>query len=315
MKTAVVDASNSSQSEVGLEFVPCNLCGSADSSVVLRANTQAADLRAAVFACTSPGVGQHGTIVRCNNCGLVYTNPRPNAAMLDGLYAAVEDHSYLQEEEARLATFRHEMQRLAKHAPRGRLLDIGAHVGTFLRVAREAGYEVSGVEPSAWAARYARETHGLDVRPTTVANAGFPEESFDLVTMWDVVEHFADPQGELLDVARFVKPGGVFALTTMNVGSLTPRLMRGHWPWYMLMHQYYFTPDTLSRMLEKAGFEVIAIEPHVRIIYVRYLVGKLHAYSPVLHRLSQLATGRTGLGGLRIPVNLGDLMTVYARKV
>jgi hypothetical protein len=83
----------------------------------------------------------------------------------------------------------------------------------------------------------------------------------------------------------------------------------------MLMHQYYFTPDTLSRMLEKAGFEVIAIEPHVRIIYIRYLVGKLQAYSPVLRRLAQLATGRTGLGSLRIPVNLGDLMTVYARKV
>lgn len=315
MKTAMAQASNPSHSEVGLEFVPCNLCGSADVTVVLRANTQAADLRAAVFACTSPGVGQHGTIVRCSNCGLVYTNPRPNAAMLDRLYAAVEDPSYLEEEEARLATFRYEMQRLAKHAPRGRLLDIGAHVGTFLRVAREAGYEVSGVEPSAWAARHARETHGLDVRPTTVANAGFPEESFDLVTMWDVVEHFADPQSELRDVVRFVKPGGVFALTTMNVGSLTPRLLRGHWPWYMLMHQYYFTPESLTRMLEKAGFDVITIEPHVRIIYIRYLVSKLLAYSPVLHRLARLATERTGLGNLRILVNLGDLMTIYARKV
>ncbi|MDQ3327485.1 MAG: class I SAM-dependent methyltransferase [Chloroflexota bacterium] len=315
MKTARPQAANPSQSEVGLEYVPCNLCGAAAATIVIRANTQAADLRAAAFACTSPTVGQHGTIVRCDRCGLIYTNPRPNAAMLDGLYAAVEDPAYLEDEEARLATFRYEVRRLAEHAPCGGLLDIGAHVGTFLRVARDAGYAVSGVEPSAWAARYARETHDLDVRPTTVANAGFTLESFDLITMWDVVEHFADPQSELREVARFVKPGGVFALTTMNVASFAPRILRGRWPWYMLMHQYYFTPETMSRMLENAGFKVIAVEPHRRIVYVHYLVSKLHAYSPFLHSLARGFTERTGLGGLRIPVNLGDLMTIYARKV
>ncbi|MBA2364521.1 MAG: class I SAM-dependent methyltransferase [Chloroflexia bacterium] len=315
MRPATIQEADPSQSELGLESVPCNLCGSTAATVVLQANTQAADLRAAAFACTSPTVGQHGTIVRCDVCALEYTNPRPNAAMLDRLYVAVEDTAYLEEEEARLATFRYEVRRLAKHSPRGRLLDIGAHVGTFLRVARDAGYEVSGVEPSEWAARYARETHDLDVRPTTVSNAGFPMESFDLVSMWDVVEHFADPQSELREVARFVKSGGVFALTTMNVGSLAPRLLRGRWPWYMLMHQYYFTPETLSRMLEKAGFEVMAVEPHVRIVYVRYMVSKLDAYSPTLHRVAQFLTERTGLGSLRVPVNFGDLMTVYARKV
>ncbi|MDP9381169.1 MAG: class I SAM-dependent methyltransferase [Chloroflexota bacterium] len=300
--------------ELGLESVPCNLCGSTSTTQVLAANTSLADLRAAAFACTSPDVGQHGTIVRCDNCGLVYTNPRPTAELLDALYADVEDNVYLEDEEARVATFRHALVGVRKRAPGGRLLDIGSHVGTFLQLAREAGYDVSGVEPSTWAAEYARNTRGLDVRPCGLTTAGFEPESFDVVTMWDVIEHFADPKEELRQVHGVLKPGGLFALTTMDVGALLPRVLRGRWPWYMLMHQYFFTPQTLSRMLDEVGFEVIAIEPHIRITYVRYVASKLEAYSRGLHRVATLLTEKTGIGGMRIPVNLGDLMTVYARK-
>ena len=82
----------------------------------------------------------------------------------------------------------------------------------------------------------------------------------------------------------------------------------------MLMHLYYFTPRTMSRMLEKAGFEVLAVEPHIRVTHVRYLVSKLEAYSPPLYRLASAVTERLGIGSARIPINLGDLMTVYARK-
>lgn len=301
--------------ELGLESVPCNLCESTSTTEVLPANTSLADLRAAAFACTSPDVGQHGRIVRCDNCGLVYTNPRPTAELLDALYADVEDNVYLEDEEARVATFRHALLGVRKRAAvGGRLLDVGCHVGTFLRLARDAGYEVAGVEPSTWAAEYARDARGLAVLPCALGAAGYEPQSFDVVTMWDVIEHFADPKGELRQVHRVLKPGGLFALTTMNVDALLPRLLRGRWPWYMLMHQYFFTPETMSRMLEDVGFEVIAIEPHIRITYVRYVVSKLEAYSGGLHKAAKLLTEKAGLGGVRIPVNLGDLMTVYARS-
>lgn len=297
-----------------MENVPCNLCGSENTSLVLEANTPLADLRSAAFACTSPDVGQHGTIVRCDSCGLVYANPRPTDELLDALYADVEDDVYLREEEARVATFRHSLLGVRERAPSGRLIDIGCHVGTFLLLARDSGYEVAGVEPSLWAARYAREVRGLDVRPCGLEEAGFEPESFDVATLWDVVEHFADPKLELQRIHGVLKPGGLFALTTMNVDSWLPKLLRGRWPWYMLMHQYYFTPQTISRMLEETGFKVLAVEPHVRIVYVRYLVSKLEAYSKPLHQAVKAVAEALRVGGIRIPVNLGDQMTVYARR-
>lgn len=299
----------------GMETVACNLCGAESTSVVLPANTALADLRRAAFACTSPDVGQHGTIVRCNSCGLLYTNPRPTDELLDSLYGDVEDDVYLREEEARVATFRHSLLGVRKRASSGRLVDIGCHVGTFLLLARDAGFDVAGVEPSRWAARYAREVRGLDVRPCGLEEAGFEPASFDVATLWDVVEHFADPKLELRRIHDALKPRGLFALTTMNVGALLPCVLRGRWPWYMLMHQYYFTPETITRMLEESGFEVLAIEPHVRVVYVRYLVSKLKAYSKPLHRAAEATVNLLRMGGLRIPVNLGDQMTVYARRV
>ena len=104
------------------------------------------------------------------------------------------------------------------------------------------------------------------------------------------------------------------ALTTVDVDTLAPRLPRDRWPSYMLTHVYYITPRAISRMLEGTGFEVVAIEPHARRARVRYLVSKLEDYSPAPQEVARSITSRLGLSALRLPVNLGDLMTVYARK-
>lgn len=296
------------------ECIPCAICGSESHTVVIPANTDLDNLEPEVFACTSPHIGRHGTIVRCDECGLMFMNPRPTAERIGWLYSQVEDNTYLDEEEARIATFRHSLGGIRRFERSGRLLDIGSHVGTFLTVAREAGYEVAGVEPSDWAAEYARTSRGLDVRAGSLADSGFADESFDIATLWDVIEHLTDPVAELKQIHRVLRPDGLFALTTMNVGALLPRILRGRWPWYMLMHLYYFTPRTVTALLEKTGFEVVEIGPHIRVTHVRYLVSKTRAYSEGAYRLGSAAARKLGIEDTRVPVNLGDLMTVYARK-
>ena len=135
------------------------------------------------------------------------------------------------------------------------MLDVGCHLGMFLEVARERGWDVTGVEPSRWSVEQARDA-GLDVRHGTLETVHFPDESFDVVTMWDVVEHLPDPLAELKRMHRILRPDGLLALSTMNVDALFPRLAGRRWPWYMQMHLVYFSRRTLHNMLTKAGYRV-----------------------------------------------------------
>jgi len=178
-------------------------------------------------------------------------------------------------------------------------------------VARSRGWETSGVEPSAWAARRAQDKkHQVVNAPLRKAN--LPAGSFDLVTLWDVIEHLHDPLGQLREIHRLLKPGGVFGLSTMDAGCLFAKLAGRRWPWFMRMHLYYFTRGTLTRMLQQAGFEVLEIETHKRVVSARYLLEKVAA---LLGPLAPVGgwLGRP-VGKVFVTVDLGDIINVYARR-
>ncbi|HZY41172.1 MAG TPA: methyltransferase domain-containing protein, partial [Anaerolineae bacterium] len=142
-----------------MEYIACNLCGSHQTR--LRFPSTVADdvLPTAVeaFRCTSPGYGQHHTIVQCKHCGLVYTNPRIDGSAILDSYEAVEDPLYLEERDGRVLTFERHLRPLEKlHAPPGKLLDVGAYTGVFVEIAAQHGWEAWGVEPSHWAVEQAR---------------------------------------------------------------------------------------------------------------------------------------------------------------
>src|SRR5439155_7104067 len=200
------------------------------------ANLDANDL----FACTSSAYGHCGPIVRCIGCGLVRQSPQPQPTDLVQAYQAVADERYEEEASGRVETFSRALEDLSRHESPGRLLDVGCHIGIFLDVARRAGWETYGVELSRWSADRAR-ARGLRVVDGTLETAGFEAGSFDVITMWDVIEHLADPFTELQRAAKLLRPGGLLALSTMNVDAWFPRLLGRRWPWYMQMHLYYFT--------------------------------------------------------------------------
>jgi SAM-dependent methyltransferase len=169
------------------------------------------------------------------------------------------------------------------------------------------------VEPSRWSADRAR-ARGLQVVDGTLAAADLPEGSFDVVTMWDVVEHLADPLSELRRARRLLRPGGLLALSTMNVEAWFPRLLGRRWPWYMQMHLYYFTPRTLGRMLERAGFRMVEAVPHRRVVRLAYLVSRLEAYCRPLARGLEWLVERAGQSDRLVAVDLGDIFVTFARR-
>ena len=212
--------------------VTCNLCGRDEYRVRFPATAEADALRVDAFRCTHAGYGHHPQIVECGHCGLVYANPRwPTGTVLDA-YTAVEDETYVEERHGRELTFRHhlrQVERIVGPANGRALLDVGAYIGVFVEVAAAAGWRAQGVEPSAWAAAEAQR-RGLAVHAGTLESAALPPESFDVVTMWDVIEHLADPTTELASARRLLRPGGWLVVHTMDIGSPVARLMGARWP-------------------------------------------------------------------------------------
>jgi len=297
--------------------INCNLCGRDAWRVRFPATLPdggAIDVDA--FRCTSPGYGRHPQIVQCTHCGLVYANPRWTADELAAAYAAVEDETYVAERVGRELTFRKHLAALEKHTgpANGRaLLDVGAYIGVFVEVAAAAGWEALGVEPSAWAAAEA-QARGLNVIAGTQDAAALNGRCFDVITMWDVIEHVADPAAELAKARALLKPGGWLAVHTMDIDSLAARLLGARWPWLMDMHLYYFSRRTLAAMLRQSGLEVVWSGAQGRFLRLGYLATRVRGLSRPLGNVTVGLVNALNLREVAVPVNFGDLFTVYARR-
>lgn len=300
------------------EYVNCCLCGRDDWQVRFPAmQNGSGETDASAFRCTSSGYGRHPQIVQCRYCGYVYANPRWTGRELLGAYEAVEDETYVRERAGRVLTFRRHLDSLQRFTGPGRgrrLLDVGAYTGVFVEVAREAGWDAQGVEPSQWAVQVAQR-HGLPVIQGTQATIDVPSESFDVITMWDVIEHVENPPAELAHANHLLKPGGLLAVHTMNVESFFARLMGRRWPWLMDMHIHYFSERTLRQMLQKEGFEILASGAQGRYLRLGYLATRLQGLSPPLGAWARRLSRRLGLDEVAVPVNMGDLFSVFARRV
>lgn len=270
------------------------------------------------------------TVVRCARCSLVWVTPRHHTDLLHELVYG--EHywrsdaprergyaDYTRDEKLYLRTFRRRMRFVRRQLPAGtrwKVLDVGCAAGFFLRVAREAGHDVYGVELSEPIAREARRHLGdAHVHVGMLDGArgpGFERGSFDLVTLWDVVEHVPDPQALLQQARAMLRPGGVLILETQNVTSRFARLLGPRWHHYKhAEHLYHFDPRTIRELLAQAGFQVAAITPRFggKYVSLRFIVER----SARLHRsLRWLLSPLQLLGGLSCYVNLRDEMLVVA---
>jgi 2-polyprenyl-3-methyl-5-hydroxy-6-metoxy-1,4-benzoquinol methylase len=294
-------------------FGVCNLCGSTyQVELYAASNTGHAP---ATYACTNTGHASHGRIVQCLGCGLVFTNPQITADNVLSMYSQVEDKTYLENMDARIDTFSYNLDAIAQYLPpSGRLLELGSYCGVFLKMARERGFEVLGVEPSIWASAYARDELGVPTVTGGIADVPEQTEPFDVVCSWDVLEHVSDPMTELRLVNERLKPGGIFAFSTLDYGNWFPRLMGERWPWMMDMHLYYFDQKVMTEMLARAGFRVVHARSYCHIITGEYLLRKLSALGiPAADAMRQVVA-RTPLGKLHIPFRFGDIRLYVCEK-
>lgn len=200
-------------------------------------------------------------VVRCRACGFVQAGRIPTAEELtefyDRGYEEQRDEMVDVHADGKRVQGRERLELIEALVPRGRLLDVGCSYGFFLDVAREAGWDAVGLEMSEPGVRYACDILGLEVRRGSIETAESGDESFDVVTLWDVLEHTADPVGALRRVRDLVAPGGVLAVVVPNAASPGARAGGRHWPWMIPpAHLYYFSPETITALLAREGFRV-----------------------------------------------------------
>lgn len=293
----------------------CNLCGANHYQVLFNSTDRnSGDLADFVYTITDDRIILSPRIVRCLSCGLIYASPGIKLKELYSKYRDMQDETYLSEEKGRRLSARIILGRIMKFKSGGRLLDIGCATGLLLDEARKSGWETAGVELSRWAAGIAREKFKLDVFEGLLEEAKYPVKHFDVVVMTDVIEHLPDPRGTLKELRNILKPDGILCVSTPDISSLISRLLKAKWWGVKLAHIFYFSRQTLTKILDAAGFEIISRRSHSRIFSLRYLSTRLRRYSPRLCSLLMSSAKLFMTPEKLIKVNLGDQIEVYARK-
>jgi 2-polyprenyl-3-methyl-5-hydroxy-6-metoxy-1,4-benzoquinol methylase len=209
---------------------------------------------AATFA---SGFAKAGVVYSvCRGCGGAFARRVPEGE-------AVRYRDYLPELTRTLPvpTRRRYRELLATFLPfrrTGRLLDVGCGSGFFVEEASAAGFAAEGSEISAAAAGFARG-RGLFVHLGTLAEAGLPAGAFDVVTLFEVVEHLPDPAALIAEAAGLLRPGGLLYLTTPNFGGLTRRLLGPAWSVIAPEHVSLLTARSLRALARRAGLDVLRI--------------------------------------------------------
>lgn len=196
------------------------------------------------------------TLVRCVDCGFVYLNPRPDATEIERHYPA-EGYSVPEVPDEIPPAFRWRLRQIEARRPEGRLLDVGCGNGLFLAYALRSGWDGYGLDNSPGGVQEVQKRLGDRVALTTLLEAGYPPGSFDIVCLFEVLEHLPDPIDHLREIRRILKPQGWVFLSIPNFASLE-RWIFGKW-WAGLdapRHFQQFTPESLRYCMETAGLEV-----------------------------------------------------------
>lgn len=257
-------------------------------------------------------------IVRCADCGHMQLASMPLESELQDAYAGAASDDYGEEEAGQRETARRSLAQIEAYLPqRGSsprsLLDLGCWMGFLLAEAQGRGWQVTGVEPSEFAANYARQRLGLEIVSGDLFSAELREGAFDAAVLGDVIEHLPRPGDALDRIRALLAPEGVVWMALPDAGSAVARALGRRWWSVIPTHVQYFTRRSITTLLERHGWEVLEIRTAPKAFTVRYYLGRIEGYSrPVASALLRLATAARIADRMWAP-DFRDRMAVVAR--
>lgn len=228
-------------------------------------------------------------IQKCSDCGFEFTNPRPAKNHIADYYKSENYISHSNKSKGLFARMyqiaRHfnlssKYKIIKKHAHRGKALDIGSGTGHFLNYLKNKQWTVQGIEPDKDAAQYSRSHFGLN-SDSEEKLGNLEKNSFDLITMWHVLEHVHDLNNRMIELQSLIKPDGLLILALPNSSSFDAKYYDKYWAAYDVpRHLYHFRKEDVQKLGIKHNFAVEKIYPmkmdafYVALLSEKYLGSK-----------------------------------------
>jgi SAM-dependent methyltransferase len=234
----------------------CPVCNGRESTLYLDGDDSEISLASVGSSRT---LLSHGRIFSCASCGLAFRSFRPRSEQLGSLYRAADDSKYEAEMPNRWRTAKRHKRIIDTFVPGlGSVLDVGCASGAFLRVMVDAGWEGEGIEPSEAQFLRARKLLGesASIQQCMLQDALLSKD-YDLVTLWDVLEHVTEPVDFLRLATKHLRKGGYLALNVPRVDSFIARRLGSRWPLLLAEHLNYFTIQSLRICGASAGLRLI----------------------------------------------------------
>jgi len=210
------------------------------------------------------------TIVKCNKCGFIFVNPRPDVHEIGKYYKSEDYISHSNTKKGLVNTIYHIIRKrshrkkfdlISSYKQSGNLLDIGCATGEFLNYVKKNGWDTIGIEPDLSAREFATATYNLNVHPEDFLNQ-LNSGTIDIITMWHVLEHVHGLKERMEQLQRLLVKNGVAFIAVPNVGSFDTKYYGEFWAGYDLpRHIYHFTQETIIRLFEGYNFQLEKIVP------------------------------------------------------
>jgi len=260
-------------------------------------------------------------LLSCNSCGFLTADVQTFGTDFSALYGhdyfhGDEYHDYIAEKRITQRSFGLRMKKLEQFLRSDRhrkLVEIGSAYGFFLDFVKERFPSAIGVDVAVDAVAYAQD-QGLDVRLGDFPDMPF-DSSFDVVCMWDTIEHLPHPEQHLARAAELTEPGALLTITTGDLGSVMARFRGRRWRLiHPPTHLHYFSEDTLTKILARHGFRVVHSSycgGYRSLEFAANFILNVRWKKPALYRVVQ----RTGLLRFAPYVNLGDIRYIIAERI
>jgi len=288
--------------------IQCPSCG--DIQARSWYSARRSDTKAGCYGSRRLGVpNPHGALYLCPQCGWGMQHPLPQSSELQSLYHGLSEQSYLEDASTRMMQFERELITLRRlHGKEGAsLLDFGCSYGLMLDAARNHDMNAVGLELGTQQVAHCLN-RGLDVRLGGLEKLE-PEEQFDFIIAWDVLEHVLDPLDTLRSLRDHMNKMGIISLVVPDRGSHIARLLGERW-WSILdLHLHYPTRSGMKNVLKQSGFDVMEISTHPKLASPRLLIEWI-PFRRLRSMLSPLIRG-----SWHLTIDPRDQMRIHARAV